>query len=135
METTRLTWFHLTPPPVSVFPVTPPSTFPQRIQVHSLLHTQLPVTVTNIEQTSLPPKGCKIHLSCHFFVKTRYNSTLQQKVGTLTNLQDPYLKTTSNVNLSPTQTSDIKILFKRDSSFRAQTGLSTVRNRSFTSLL
>ena len=36
------------------------------------------------------------------------------------------LRTTSDVNISPTQPPDIKILFKRDSSYRAQTGLSAV---------
>ena len=37
---------------------------------------------------------------------------MQQKLGTITNLQYPYLRTTSNFNLSPTQSPNIKILFK-----------------------
>ena len=44
---------------------------------------------------------------------------MQQKLGTIPNLQDPYVRATSNVNYSPTQSPNIKILLKRDSSFMA----------------
>ena len=72
-----------------------------------------------------------MHLNFHFSVRTYYNSTLQ-KLGTITNLQGPYLKAASNVNLSSTQLLNIKIPFKRDSSFRTQIELSTVGNTGFT---
>ena len=42
----HLTWFDLTLSAVSVFPVTFPSMFPDRIWAHSLLHT--PFRVTNL---------------------------------------------------------------------------------------
>ena len=80
-------------------------------------------------------KALKNHLICHFSVRKHYNSTLQQNLGTITNLRGLYLRTTSIVNLSPTQSPDIKIWFKFNSSFRAQTGLSTVGNRGFTNTL
>ena len=50
-------------------------------------------------------------------------------------LKDPYLKTTSSVNLSPTQLPNIKILFKRDSSSRSRTGFSAVDYSGFTNTL
>ena len=40
----RLTWFDLTPSPVSVFPVKFPSTFPYSIQAHTLLYVYLHFT-------------------------------------------------------------------------------------------
>ena len=55
-----------------------------------------------------------IHLSCHFSLRIHHKRTLQLKLGILIYLQDPYLSTTSNVNFSPTQSPNIKILFKYD---------------------
>ena len=74
-------------------------------------------------------KGYKMYLSCHFSVKTHGSSTLQQKLRTNTNLI--YLRVISNGSLSP----NIEVLFKRGSSFEAQTGLGTVGNRCFTNTL
>ena len=105
------------------------------IQAHSLFHTQPPLQSRICIRPSLRQKGYKIHLSCHFSVRTHCNSTLQQKLGVITSLQDPYLGTTSNVNLSPTQSPNIKILFKRDSSSSARTGLFTVGDRGFINTL
>ena len=84
----------------------------------------------------LPPKGLKIldvpiHLSCHFSVRTHWKSTLQPQLGILIY---QYLRTTSNVNLSPTQSSNIRILFKCDiqschelGSLRCEIGASPIR--------
>ena len=69
------------------------------------------------------PLFCRNSLQQYFAAK---------KVVTITNLQDQYPRATSNVSLSPTQLLSIKILFKRDSSFCAQIGFSTLGNRDFT---
>ena len=67
-----------------------PTTFPNRIQVHHLLHTQPPLHSQTWKRPSLPPKSYKIHLfiDFHFLVRRHFNSTLQQKIGAITNLQD-----------------------------------------------
>ena len=87
-----------------------------------------------VTSQSTAKRGYKIHLSFHFSVRT-HSSTLQQKLGTTPNFQDPYLIATSNVNLLPTQSPSIKILLKRNSSLRAQIGLLTVGNRGITHTL
>ena len=65
------------------------------------------------------------------FLGTQRKGTLQSKLRILTNLQDPYLSTTSNVNLLTRQSSNMKILFKRDSSSWTQTGVSTSGDRTY----
>ena len=117
------------PSPFSVFPVTLSSTFSHRIQAHSLFHTQPSLHSRSCNSPSLLPKRYKMHLSCHFSVRTDYSSTLQQKLEWLQLICNTH--TTPIVNLSPTQSPNIKILFKRDSSCTAQTGteLSAVRDR------
>ena len=100
---------------------------PHGIHVLSLLHTQLPLQSQTCSRRSLTRKGYKIHLIRHFSVRTYYNSTFQPKLGTLINLQDPYLRTTSSVNLSPTQSPNIKLLFKRGCSSGARTWLLELR--------
>lgn len=70
-------------------------------------------------------KAIKI-TNCHF---SRHNNTLQQKVEALANLQGPYLRTISDVNLSAAQSPIIKRLFNYDSSSRAQTGLPVAKDR------
>ena len=52
-----------------------------------------------------------IHLGYHFFVRTNYRGTLQLKLRIQTNVQDQYLSTTFNVNLSTTKSPNIQILF------------------------
>ena len=132
-----LTQLDLTPPLVSTFPVTLFSTFPTEAKsivllVRNLLHIHKPVTdqSTTIRLQNLP--------NLPFFpIRTYYNigtkTTLEKIPEAISNLQDRYLRKISNVNLSTTQIP--KILFKRDSSFSAQTGLSTMGNRSFTNTL
>ena len=44
-------------------------------------------------------------------------------------MQDSYLSTTTNVSISPTQSSNITALSKRDSSSLAQTGVSAVGDK------
>ena len=111
----------MTAPLLSIFPATLQSTSHHKIPVHNLLHKQPPLQSRICNRPSLPPKwqqifSVPIYLSCYFFVKTHHKSSLQPKLGILTSLQDPYLSTTSNVNLSPTQPCNIKMLFKRNSS-------------------
>ena len=52
-----------------------------------------------------------IHLGYHFSVRTNYRGTLQLKLRIQTNVQDQYLSTTFNVNLSTTKSPNIQILF------------------------
>ena len=49
----RLVWSHTA---AIVFPVILPSTFPQKIQTHILLHVQHPLHSRNCNRLSLPPK-------------------------------------------------------------------------------
>ena len=71
---------------------------------------QPPLQSRTCKRPSLPPKGNKINLSCHFSVRAHYNCTLQQKLAAITGLEDPYLRGASKVNLSPTQSPNIEIL-------------------------
>ena len=109
---------------VFIFLVTLPSTFCYKLQAYSLLHKQFLLQIRTCNRPSLPQKGYKIHLSCHFSLKTHYSSTLQQILWAVTSLQDSYLRTTSNISLRLTQSPNIKILFKRASSPSVQTVLS-----------
>ena len=80
---------------------------------------------------SLPPKGYKIHLSCHFF----YKNSLQQYFAAKTKCYNQCLRLTSIVNLLPTESPTSKILFKRNSSSRIRTWLSALGDRGFTCTL
>ena len=77
------------------------------------------------------------HLRCpsssklSFFHKnTQQGYFVQPKLWILTNLQYQYLSATTNVNLSPTLSLNIKILFKCDISSCAQTGITAVGDRA-----
>ena len=94
------------------------ATFPHQTQTHNLLHICNPLCRYG------PATNPVYHQKAIKFTSCQTSNTLQEKVGAITNLKGPYLRTTSDVNLSPTQASNIKIQFKRDSSSRARTGLS-----------
>ena len=93
-----------------------PNTFSPKIQAHNLRHIRNPLYS---HKPAINPvyhhKAIKF-TSCHF---SHYNSTLLKKVGAIANLQGPYLRTTSDLNLSPTVTQH---LFKRDSSSSLELG-------------
>ena len=61
----------------------------------------------------------------HFF-----QGILQSKLGIITNLQDQYLSANSNVNLSPIQSPNVKLLFEFDMSPFARTEIIAVEQRS-----
>ena len=127
-----INWFDLTPPPLSVFPITLLSTFPNKIQAHNVLQRQSPLQLRRCNTPSLPSKRLKfiyipIHPSCHFSVWTKHKGTLEPKLEILIYMQDQYLSATSNVNLSPTQSHNIKIVFKCDIWIGSQTRISAVR--------
>ena len=82
-----LTWYDLTPPAVSVFPVTLPSTVAHGIQGYTL-HTQPLLQSRTCNRPSLSPKGYKIHLSCHFFHK----NSLQQYFAAKTKGYNQFLR-------------------------------------------
>ena len=114
-----INWFDLTPPPLSVFPITLLSTFTHKIQAHNLLQRQAPLQSRRCNRPSLLPKRLKIidvliRLICHFPVWTKRKGTLEPKMEILMYMQDQYLSATSSVNLSPAQWHNIKILFKCD---------------------
>ena len=130
----------LTPAPFSVFFMTLLTTFPHRIQVHSLLQMQPPLQPRRCNRPSLPPKSLKIlngpiHQSSHFSVRTHLKGTLQPKLGSLIYLQDQYLSTTSNVSLSPTQSPNIKKLFKSDTLIGSGNRITVMGDRAFTNTL
>ena len=119
---------------LSVFPVTFLSTLTHKTQVHNFFQRQQSQTCN---RPSLPPKMLKtlnvtIHLSSHFSLQ--HHKKLS-KLGILIYLQDQYLIATHNVNLSPTQSPNIKILFKCDMSIRSQTRTTAVGDRDFTNTL
>ena len=105
LQQTRLTniyWLVWSDTAVIVFILS--NTFLYRIHAHSLLHAQHSWYSRNCHRPSLLSKrlsifGAPIHLSSHFSVKAHHKGTLQPKLCILINLQDPYLSTTSNVNL------------------------------------
>ena len=135
-----INWFDLTSPPPSVFPITLLSTFLHKIQAHYLLHSQFPLQSRRCDRPRLLPKRLKIidvpvHLSCHFSVWTKHKGTLEPKLEILIYMQDQYLSATSNVSLSPTQSHNIKILFKCDIWIGSQTRITAVGNRGFTNTL
>ena len=111
-----INWFDLTPPPLLVSPITLLSTFIYKIQAHYLLQRQPPLQSRRCNRRRLLPKRLKIidapvHLSCHFSVWTKHKSILEPKLEILIYMQDQYLSATSNENLSPTLSHNIKILF------------------------
>ena len=67
---------------------------------HVPSHKASPYATPLKPQSSQTPKDYKIHLSSHLYIRIYYYSTLQQNLGAITNLYDPHLRTTSNVNLS-----------------------------------
>ena len=128
------------PPPLSVFLITLLSTFPLKIQAHNLFQRQALLQSRRCDRPSLLPNRLKIidvpfHLSCHFSVWTKHKGTLQPKMEILIYMQDQYLSATSNVNLSPTQSRNIKIWFKCDIWIGSQTSITAVGNRGFTNTL
>ena len=128
-------WFDLTPLPLSVFPVTILITLPHRIQAHNLLQKYPLLLSRTCNRPCLPPKELKslhvpIHLSYHFSVRTHHKGTLKPKLWILIYSQDEYLRTTSNVNLLPIQSPNVKILFKYDMLFKSQTRITAVGNRA-----
>ena len=130
----------MTPLPLSIFSVSLLGKFPQRVQARSLLQTQSPLQSRRYNRRSLPPQRLKIldvpiRLSCYISVRTHHKCTLQPKLGISIYLRDQYLSTTSNVNLSPTQSPSIKILFKCDISIGSQTRVNAVGDRGFTNTL
>ena len=135
-----INWFDLTPLPLSIFPITLLSTFLRKIRAHYLLQRHLPLQPRRCKRSRLLPKRLKIidvpvHLSCHFSVWTKHKGTLEPKLEILIYMQDQYLSATSNVNLSPAQSHNIKILFKCDIWIGLQTGITAVGNRGFTNTL
>ena len=130
-----INWFDLTPLPLSVLP----STFLRKIQAH-LLQRKPSLQSRRCNRPRLLPKRLKIidvpvHLSCHFSVWTKHKGTLEPKLEILIYMQDQYLSVTSNVNLSPTQSHNIKILFKCDIWTGSQTRITAVGKRGFTNTL
>ena len=133
-------WFDLIPPLLSVFPITLPSTFLHKIQANYLLQRQPPLQSRRCNRHRLLPKRLKIidvpvHLSFHFHIWTKRKSTLKPKLEILIYMQDQYLSATSNDNLSPTQSHNIKILFKCNIWIRLQTRITAMGNRGFTNTL
>ena len=125
-----INWFDLTPPPLSVSTLL--ITFPNKIQAHNLLQRKSPLQSRRCNTSSLPPKRLEIidvptHLSCHFSVWSKHKGVLEPKLEILIYMQDQYLSATSNVNLSPTQSHNIKIVFKCDIWIGSQTRITAVR--------
>ena len=60
----------------------------------------------------------------------QFSVRTQPKLGILTNLQDQELCATCSINLSPAESTNIKILFKCDISPCARTGISAVGDRA-----
>ena len=128
------------PLPLLVFPVILLSTFPHRIKAYSLLQTYPTLQSRTCNSPILPPKGLKIldlsiHLRRHFSIRRHHKCALQTKLRILIYLQDQYLSTTSDVTLSPTQSPNVKVLFKCDMSVESRTRIATVEDRGFTSTL
>ena len=141
-----MNWFDLTPLPLSVFFITLLSTFPHKIQAHNLLQRQPPLQSRRCNRPSLLPKRLKIidvpiQLSCHFSVWTKHKGTLEPKLVILIYMQEQYLSAVNgdqlgvNVNLSPTQSHSIKVLFTCDTWIGSQTRITVVGNRAFTNTL
>ena len=130
----------MTPPPLSIFPVTLLSTFSHKIEAHSVLQRHPPLLSRTCNKPCLPPNELKIldvpiHLSCHFSVRTHQKGTLQPNLWIFIYSQDEYLSKTSIVNLSATQSPNVKILLKCEMSFESRTRITAVRNRGFTNML
>ena len=126
-----INWFDFMPPPLLVFPITLLIVFSHKIQRHDLLQRQSPLQSRRCNTPSLPLKKLKfidvpIHPSCRFSVWTKRKGTLEPKLEILVYMQDQYLSATSNVNLSPTQSHNIKIVFKCDIWIGSQTRITAV---------
>ena len=135
-----INWFDLTPPPLSVFPITLLSTFLHKIEAYYLFQRQPPLQSRRCDRPRLLPKRLKIidvpvHQSSHFSVWTKHKSILEPKLEILIYMQDQYLSATSNNNLSPRQSHNIKILFTCDIWIELQTRITVVGNRCFTNTL
>ena len=99
----RLTWFNLRPSPASVIPVTLLSTFPHRIKVTNLLHTQPPLqsqtSVTNqsttkrLKNSPKLPFSRKITRQIYFAAKTRDYNQFAEPIPK-NNLQCQYVTNT-----------------------------------------
>ena len=114
--------------------------FPHKIQAHNLLQRQAPLQSRRCNRPSLLPKRRKIidvpiHPSCHFSVWTKHRGTLEPKMEILKYMQDQYLGATSNVNLSPIQSHNIKVLSKYDIWIGSRTRITAVGNRGLTNTL
>ena len=104
---------------------------------------RLPYNPEDVTDFSLLPKRLKIidvpiHLIiCHSSIWTKHKSTFGNKNVDFIYMQDQYLSATSNVNLSPAQWHNIKILLKCDinksghklGSLRWEIGASLIRCR------
>ena len=108
---------------------------------HILLYSQGHITGLPPPH-SLPPKGVKIRqfdapidLSCHFSVRTHHKGTFQPELGILIYLQGQYLSTTSKVNFSRKQSTNVKILFKCVMSIYPRTRAIVVGDRGSTNTL
>ena len=66
---------------------------------------------------------------------TKHKATLEPKREIFIYMQDQYLSVTSNVNLSPTQSRNIKLLFQSDVWIGSQTRITAVEKRVFTNTL
>ena len=94
-------------PPVLVFLVILPSASFHRIKAHSLPHIQLFLQLRPCDKLVLLPKTYKIHPSSNFSIRT-----LQLCFGAKRRGYNQFGGSiTSNVNLSPTPSPNIKILF------------------------
>ena len=72
-------------------------------------HTQCSLQSQTCIRLSLPSTDHKIHLSCHFCTRSHYSSTLKQKLGAITSLEVPYLRTTFQNNLVGSFRSQCKV--------------------------
>ena len=133
-------WLDLIPLPLSVFSSTLLSTFLHKIQANYLLRRQPPLISRRCNRPRLLSKRLRIinvpvHLSYHFYVWTKHKNTLELKLEILIYMQDQYLSATSNGNLSPTQSRNIKTLFNCDIWIRLQPRITVMGNRGFTNTL
>ena len=114
--------------------------FPTKLRDIISKERQPPLQSRRCDRTSLLPKRLKIidvpiHLSCHFSVWTKHKGTLEPELEILIYMQDQYQSASSSVNLSPTQSYNIKTLFKSDIWIVPQTRITAVGNRGFADTL
>ena len=134
-----INWFDLTPPPFSVFFITLLSTFPNKLQAHNLLQRQPLLQSRRCNKPNLVPKRLKIidvpiQLSYYFSVWTKRKNELEPKLEILIDMQDQYLSAVNggqlgvSVNLSPTQSHNIKVLLTFEIWIGSQTWVTAVGN-------